>query len=909
MKNKISNIFFKDNPITEKDMDNIAACQEYISKINPFLFEVFEKKIAKDINIKETALDQLAKIDSFNLEIREVVNARAEIIDTFIHKLWNTIFNFEEQKIALVAVGGYGRKELHPYSDIDLLILLEKKETKHEKKSIEHFIRSLWDIGLSVGQSVRTLSELEHYAKHDHTIITNLMESRIIAGNTVLFGTIQKIINIENMWKTDEYFLVKYNAQKERHLRYGDTGYQLEPNIKKSPGGLRDIQIISWVTKRHYQDESLKSLVKAGFLTADEYDLLEAGKSFLWYVRFATHMFAKTHEDHLRFDLQQQIAPLFGYTDSSQSLAVEQFMQAYYRVNMQLNRLNEMLLQNFHEEVLEKNKKTPIKIDDNFQIRNEYLETKNENVFLNNPSCLLEVFLIMQNDPQIKGVRAPTIRNIRKHTYLINDSFRKNTRNKSIFMQILKNTHSVARELKRMHRYGVLSSYWPSFAKVVGKMQYDLFHVYTVDEHTLRVLQNVRNISKSVNQENYIYQNELFKQIPKPELLYIAALFHDVAKGRGEDHSQLGGAEAEKFCLEHDMSEYDATLVKWLVENHLVMSLTVQRKDISNPEIIRNFAEKMGNSTRLIYLYLLTVADIQGTNPELWTGWRDSLLKDLLGASLRSLRRGLNKPPEINDLVKQVQNSVIKTLDAKIDTKQYKNFWKDFDDDYFIRHTDDELAWHVQAIFSTDPANKTERLNIPFVFVRDKTERGCTEILVYQKKREELFTIIAYTLSQLNLNILDVRVITSKKNRAVDTFLVLDNEGLPIQDSFKIEEIKDTIEKNIKNPHRDSLETSRLTPSKHKHFSTQTQINFIQLHEQNKTQMELRASDHPGLLFEVLRALKDSKIFIQNARITTIGERVDDIFTITDKDKKPITDPVFLDQIENTVKSYISVLH
>ena len=800
MKNKISNIFFKDNPITEKDMDNIAACQEYISKINPFLFEVFEKKIAKDINIKETTLDQLAKIDSFNLEIREVVNARAEIIDTFIHKLWNTIFNFEEQKIALVAVGGYGRKELHPYSDIDLLILLEKKETKHEKKSIEHFIRSLWDIGLSVGQSVRTLSELEHYAKHDHTIITNLMESRIIAGNTVLFGTIQKIINIENMWKTDEYFLVKYNAQKERHLRYGDTGYQLEPNIKKSPGGLRDIQIISWVTKRHYQDESLKSLVKAGFLTADEYDLLEAGKSFLWYVRFATHMFAKTHEDHLRFDLQQQIAPLFGYTDSSQSLAVEQFMQAYYRVNMQLNRLNEMLLQNFHEEVLEKNKKTPIKIDDNFQIRNEYLETKNENVFLNNPSCLLEVFLIMQNDPQIKGVRAPTIRNIRKHTYLINDSFRKNTRNKSIFMQILKNTHSVARELKRMHRYGVLSSYWPSFAKVVGKMQYDLFHVYTVDEHTLRVLQNVRNISKSANQENYIYQNELFKQIPKPELLYIAALFHDVAKGRGEDHSQLGGTEAEKFCLEHDMSEYDATLVKWLVENHLVMSLTVQRKDISNPEIIRNFAEKMGNSTRLIYLYLLTVADIQGTNPELWTGWRDSLLKDLLGASLRSLRRGLNKPPEINDLVKQVQNSVIKTLDAKIDTKQYKNFWKDFDDDYFIRHTDDELAWHVQAIFSTDPANKTERLNIPFVFVRDKTERGCTEILVYQKKREELFTIIAYTLSQLNLNILDVRVITSKKNRAVDTFLVLDNEGLPIQDSFKIEEIKNTIEKNIKNP-------------------------------------------------------------------------------------------------------------
>lgn len=909
MNNKISNTFFRDNLHAEKDMDNLKICQDYISKINPFLFEVFKERVAKNINIKKASLEQLGEMQSFSLEIKEIVNARAEITDEFINKLWQTIFNFKCQKMALIAVGGYGRKELHPFSDIDLLVLLEKKETAREKKSIEHFVSSLWDIGLSVGQSVRTLPELEHYAQQDHTIITNLMESRIISGSVMLFEKIQKIINTKNMWKTDKYFLEKYNAQKERHLRYGDTGYQLEPNIKKSPGGLRDIQIISWVTKRHYQDESLQSLVKAGFLTADEYNLLEAGKSFLWYVRFATHMFAKTHEDHLRFDLQQQIAPLFGYTDSNKSLAVEQFMQAYYRVNMQLNRLNEMLLQNFHEEVLEKNKKRPTSIDENFQIRNEYLETKSENVFLNNPSCLLEIFLIMQNRPEIKGVRAPTIRSIRKHTYLINDAFRENTYNKSIFMQILKNTHSVARELKRMHRYGVLSSYWPSFEKVVGKMQYDLFHVYTVDEHTLRVLQNVRNIAKNINQESYVFQNELFKQISKPELLYIAALFHDVAKGRGEDHSQLGGTEAERFCLEHAMSEYDATLVKWLVENHLVMSLTVQRKDISNPEIIRDFAEKMGNSTRLIYLYLLTVADIQGTNPELWTGWRDSLLKDLLGASLRSLRRGLNKPPEINDLVRQVQNSVIKTLDTKIDKKKYKSFWGGFDDDYFIRHTDDELAWHVQAIFSISPSDKTERLNTPFVFVRDKTERGCTEILVYQKKREELFTIIAYTLSQLNLNILDVRVITSKKNIAVDTFLVLDNQGLPIQDSFKIEEIKNTIEKNIKNPKKDSLETSRLTPSKHKHFSTQTQINFIQLHEQNKTQMELRASDHPGLLFEVLRALKDSKIFIQNARITTIGERVDDIFTITDKDKKPITDPVFLDQIENTVKSYISVLH
>ena len=813
----------------------------------------------------------------------ELVTGRAAAIDRLLTQAWDR-FGIAPDSAALVAVGGYGRGELHPGSDIDLLLLLDAPPAAEEEERLSAFVTFLWDIGLHVGHSVRTLDECVTEAAADITVMTNLIESRPLAGSRPLYQRLVSDIGPERIWPSPAYFQAKLDEQEDRHRKYGDTAYKVEPNLKESPGGLRDIQMIGWVTRRHFGTGALHELVQHRFLNETEYQALIDGQDFLWEVRFSLHQLAGRKEDRLLFDYQRELARRFGYTDQNQNLAVEQFMQRYYRTVMELERLNEILLQYFQEAILlaEESGEAVI-LTRRFQSRRGFLEARDNQIFLRYPPALLEVFLVLQQHPELKGVRASTIRLIRSHLHLIDEGFRDNLVCRSLFMEILRQGSGITRQLRRMNRYGVLAAYLPIFENIVGRMQYDLYHAYTVDEHTLMVLRNIRRLSVPEHADELPLASGIFATLPKPELLYLAGLFHDIAKGRGGDHSELGAADAYTFCRRHGLGEQDAELVSWLVRNHLVMSMTAQRKDISSPEVIHEFATLVGNKTRLDYLLLLTVSDMRGTNPELWNSWKDSLLTELYHSTVRVLGRGLDKPIERTELVDEVRHEAAGLLaGAGLDATRIEAIWNDLDEDYFLRHTGAEVAWHTQAIAET---GQTER---PRVVLRQIEELGSTEIFLFSKDYPQLFALTTAALDQLGLNIVDARFNLTHSGCSLYTFLVLEADGKPITNGYRLQEIETVLNELLATPQQLPPVQPRRMPRKLKHFDVPTRIDFHQDPDERWTIMELSTADRPGLLARVSRALIDSGIKVQGARIATVSETADDVFYVTDMQHRPI---------------------
>ena len=576
--------------------------------------------------------------------VEVLVQARAQMLDALLVRAWPLLAPDYAPLCSLVAVGGYGRGELHPASDVDIMVLRPEAGAAGWEDTVARFVSFLWDIGLEVGHSVRTVAECGREARADLTVATSLMESRLLAGPAALYAAMCEATSPAQMWPSREFFEAKLKEQQERHHRFDDTAYNLEPNVKSGPGGLRDIQLISWVTQRHFGTHTLEELASYGFLTEEEYASLLAGRAFLWKVRFGLHMLAGRREDRLVFDTQVKLARLFGYEDASYTLAVEQLMQRYYRTVMELSRLIEMLLQLLREAIVTPAPEAPTLINERFQVRHGYLETRSDEVFRQQPAALLELFLIMQEQGNLRGVSARTIRLIRANRYLIDEEFRQNPRHHRMFLSLLRAPVGVTHELRRMNLYGILGLYMPAFGRIVGRMQYDLFHAYTVDAHTLFVVSHLRRFMIRRSDGTCPYCSDIMQALPKPELAYLAALFHDIAKGRGGDHSELGAVDAEAFCLEQGLGRYDARLVAWLVSNHLLLSVTAQKKDIADPEVINEFARIIGDQTHLDYLYVLTVADVRATNPKLWNSWKASLFSELYEQTRRALRRGLENP-------------------------------------------------------------------------------------------------------------------------------------------------------------------------------------------------------------------------------------------------------------------------
>ena len=624
---------------------------------------------------------------------------RARLVDTLLKTAWELHVGDYARDVALIAVGGYGRGELNLCSDIDIMILLPKSESTPWQANLERFLTFMWDIGLEVGHSVRTIDDCQRESAADVSVATTMIEARLLTGPEQLFEAMRRALAPERVWPTRDFFEAKVAEQTARHHRYHDTAYNLEPNVKSSPGGLRDIQTIGWVAKRHFNADSLDELVDHGFLTRSELRKLKTAQSFLWKIRFALHVLTNRREDRLLFDHQIKLAKMFGYEDATYTLAVEQFMQRYYRTAMDVSLLNEMLLQLFREAILSDANVAPVPVNPRFQIRNDYVEITSEDVFDRYPSALLELFVVIEQHPEIRGVRASTIRQLTRHLWLIDEEFRQHPRNHRLFFEILSAPVGVTHELRRMNLYGVLGRYIPAFGRVVGRMQYDLFHAYTVDAHTLFVVSNLRRFAMPKYDHEFPALSRIMQSLPKPELAYLAAIFHDIAKGRGGDHSELGSVDAEAFCLEQGLSRYDARLVAWLVRNHLILSVTAQKKDISDPKVLHEFAKLVGDQNHLDYLYVLTVADVRGTNPKLWNNWKSSLFSEFYERTKQALRRGLESPIDKDELIAETQTRARELLTCRGRGRQRSSeVWQRLTDAYFLRHIPEEIAWHTQLL-------------------------------------------------------------------------------------------------------------------------------------------------------------------------------------------------------------------
>jgi [protein-PII] uridylyltransferase len=811
----------------------------------------------------------------------ELVPLRACVTDAVVSRLWAHCLGELADSAALVAVGGYGRGELHPGSDTDLMVILPEDAAERFDTALTELVTLLWDVGLEVGHSVRTVAECVTEAEKDITVATNLMESRLLAGNAALYAEMHAATGPDRIWPSRAFFEAKWKEQVARHHKYDDTAYNLEPNIKEGPGGLRDIHMVGWVAKRHFNAETLYDLVSQGFLTEAEYEALIQGQHFLWDVRFALHVLAGRREDRLLFDYQITLAEQFGYKDAEHTLAVEQFMQRYYRTIMRLNRLNEMLLQLYQEAILYADlDEAPQLLNKRFQVKRGFLEVTHRNVFRRYPFALLEVFLLIQQNPEIKGVRAATIRLIRENRHRIDARFREDIRCRSLFMEIMRQPQGITHALRRMHAYGILGRYLPAFGRITGRMQYDLFHVYTVDSHTLMVVRNLRRLAVPEHRDELPFCSNLIRRIPKPALLYLAGLFHDIAKGRGGDHSELGAEDAYQFCVHHGLARYDSRLVSWLVRNHLLMSMTAQRKDISDPQVINEFARQVGDVQRLNHLYLLTVADIRGTNPKLWNAWRESLLLELYQLAARAIRRGLGNLIDEDELIRETQARARRLLKERgLHHMTVRSIWRDFTPDYFLRYSAEEIAWHTRAIEAhrrgTEPT---------LVLIEPRGSRGGTEVFVYTPDRDNIFALTVSALDQLGLDIQDARIITTESGYTLDSYLVLEESGTPIDDGYRRQEIQQRLEQALSKPDELPQPSSRALPRRLRHFTTATQINFSDDDNNERAVMELITGDQPGLLAQVGYTFARLGVRVQNAKIATIGERAEDVFFITDHD-------------------------
>jgi [protein-PII] uridylyltransferase len=814
--------------------------------------------------------------------IEALVHARAVLIDAVLREAWR-LHCAPHAAWALVAVGGYGRGELHPGSDIDILLLVPQSLDASGGAAVEQLVTFLWDIGLEVGHSVRTIAECREACVGDASVMTTLLEARLLAGNAALFAALRAGLAPEHIWPVKQFFEAKVREQTGRHLKANDTAYNLEPNVKTGPGGLRDIQTIAWVAKRHFGADTLDGLATHGFLTPAELRRLKQAQAFLWKVRFGLHVLTGRHEDRLLFDHQIRLAQIFGYEDASYTLAVEQFMQRYYRTVMDVSLLNELLLQLFREAILSESE-PPRPLNARFQVRNGSLEAVSEEVFARTPAALLELFALLQQQPDIRGVRASTMRAVAKNLWLIDEEFRQNPRHHRLFLEILRSPVGVTHELRRMNTYGVLGRYIPAFGRIVGRMQYDLFHAYTVDAHTLFVVSNLRRFAIPRYDHELPAASRVMQSLPRSEVAYLAALFHDIAKGRGGDHSELGAVDAEAFCLEQGLSPYDARLTAWLVRNHLLLSITSQKQDIGDPQVINAFARQVGDETHLDYLYVLTCADVRATNPKLWNSWKATLFHDFYQRVKQALRRGLESPIDAEHLVRETQDAARRLLfERGVAEADIAAVWTRFTMGYFLQHSPEEVAWHTRLL-SEREAGSDE----PLIALDPRSVRGTTAALIYARPRRHGFARTTAALDQLGLNIVDARITPTGDGFSLDLYHLLEDDGAPIADSDRLAEIEHALWRSLQSGPDAPFAVSRRAPRQVRMFQTPTHIALSVDERNHRSVLELTAGDRPGLLCEVGRVLMQERIELHAAKIMTVGERAEDVFYLTDFHNRPL---------------------
>jgi [protein-PII] uridylyltransferase len=804
-----------------------------------------------------------------------LLKRHAHIIDALLKQVWLQASIHKD--VVLIAVGGYGRGELFPYSDIDLLILLPQQHDYVLNAQIEALIGKFWDVGLTVGHSVRTMDECVREATQDVTVQTNLLEARLLAGNNVNFQSFTKAINA--LMNPAKFYAAKLKEQNNRHAKFNDTAYNLEPNIKESPGGLRDLHMILWLAQSQNLGKNWVELAKNSIITAGELGQIKLHERNLQNFRIRLHYLAKRREDRLLFDFQNELAANLGLVNSPNKRASEQLMQSYYRSVKYISLINEILLKTL-ESTLSKNIPTITPINERFEAKNGLLEAKTAHLLQQQPQTILESFLLLQQYPEVVGMSANLLRELQRVKKIVNQDFRENNENKSLFLKILSQKNGVNHSLRRMNDYGILGQYIPAFGKIVGQMQHDLFHVYTVDEHILNVLANLRRFTKPELKHEFPLCSQLFESFEMPHLLYLAALFHDIAKGRGGDHSTLGTKDAKRFCKLHNLPKEDTGLVAWLVEAHLKMSSTAQKSDLSDPSVIEQFARFVKTEKNLIALYLLTVADIRGTSPMVWNAWKARLLENLFYAAKRVLNDEAFSVQQIVEI--RQHEAALKLNKYGLQTSSYQTLWNSVGEAYFVRFEPDEIAWQSRLL---TPHVHSEK---PIVRARLSPSGDGIQVMIYTRDQDDLFARICNFFDRMAYNIVQAKVYTTNHGYALNSFIVLDQSGKSVSYSglLKFIEVELTEKIIATTPLEMPLEGRINRQVKHMPFTTQVNIGK-ELQGDNHT-LEIIAGDRPGLLARIAFIFLQLGIDLHNAKINTLGNRAEDSFLISAKHQQTL---------------------
>ena len=857
-----------------------------IRKLNNELSLLKENKNSPKEFLQKKSLILKANLNQNN--ILNILNARSNINDALI-LYTSEKFNISNDEISLIAVGGYGRKEFYPKSDTDLLILINDQKKDQHKKNISHFLAYLWDIGIEVSHSTRTIKECVTEGSRDISIATTLLESRYISGSKIMFENLIKTIDeSKSFWSNKDFYQEKVDEQIKRHLQFNNTAYNLEPDIKNGPGSLRDLHTIFWLCKKFLGIDQIEELLNHNILTEKQLQQLINSRNFLSLIRYSLHSETKRAENRLLFEYQKKLAKQLNYEDQDHLIGVEIFMQDYYKSASTISRMNEIILQTLKQQFLEISENKVKDINQNFQIKNQLVGLKDDISFKDKPALLLEIFLLFQKNKDIEGIDAKTIGLITNNLQLINKDFRRKIEHKEIFLEILKAPEGVTHELRRMNLYGVLGHYVPAFGLIEGRMQYDLFHAFTVDEHTLFVVSNLRRLALTRFNHEFPEDSQKMQAIESPEILYIAGLFHDIAKGRGGDHSIIGAEEAEVFCLDHGLTNYDSKVVSWLVMNHLVFSLTAQKKDIYDPNVIRDLALLIGDELRLDYLYLLTVCDVRATNPTLWNSWKKRLFDDLYLLTKKALREGLEEPIDKEELIRE-KISLTKNELNNHEFQNVENFLSYFDDDYFIKFNMNEILKQSLVMINRNIPNKAQDI----IDISAIDNEDYFYAFVFTQIDNESFYKITSIFEQEGVSVRDAKVVRVNEEYCIYSFYFDHMRTMKDEINQKNETINKCINKAMASDSFSAQSGSQILSRRLRSFDKKVDISFSEDLIHNRTVMEITCIDRPGLLSNISKIFKEESIWIQSAKIATIGEKADDIFYLNNSKKECIDQSIY----------------
>ena len=817
--------------------------------------------------IKQKKQRIFSKLDR-KTDYQSLLSKHAKQTDALLRSLW-------KQKLAsidatLVAVGGYGRGSLFPYSDVDVLILISDTLKKTEETKIASFISTLWDIGLDVGHSVRKIDECIDESKKDISTQTNLMEARFLIGSKSLYSQFTKVIsqNLEEKKFCDG----KMVELKQRHSRHNDSFQNLEPNLKESPGGLRDLQTILWISQAAGYGSSWEAIRSSGIITKSEQLQLEKHERALILVRTLLHVQAGRKEDRLLFDFQRLLAADLGFRTTSAKPATEQLMQVVFKASKSVSLLSSIILQHLTEIIHQERNTKPKSIDANFQIRNGFLETTSAGLFNKNPRLIFRFFSMLHDHPEIKGISARARKELWHAKKLINDGFRDDPENRSAFINFFKKQIGLTHTLRLMSQYDLLGKYLPEFGKICGQLQHDLFHVYTVDAHILMVVRNLRRFAAPDMSHEFPLCSKLIGSFKRPETLYIAGLFHDIAKGRGGDHSKLGMSDAKKFCEHHGLNTTDTSLVVWLVEQHLYMSTMAQKRDISDPLVVKEFVQKVKTQRRLEALYLLTVADIRGTSPKVWNGWKGKLLENLYYLALEHLKINPNKPQNLVET--KIRNVKNRLTAYAIPNTTYDRLWSKLDESYFIRHEESEIVWHTRVI------NYHGSNNQSLVKARLSPIGDGLQVLTYGKNEPLVFARICSFFEDTEFSVVEAKVFTTKDNYYLNTFQVLIDRYAENDYQDMINHIEHTLPMALSSSSLPKSNKGRIS-RRLQYFPIKPEVDIRGDENGLNYYLQITCGDQPGLLYAIARILTKHQVDIKNAKINTLGERVEDTLLIS----------------------------